>query len=220
MDDKELNRKILFIVMDDKLDELNKLFIKGVPIDIKGDLDRSILHLAAQFGSMKIIKHLIEQKFDVNIKDKYGYTPLHLTALNENSEAIQYLIKKGAKVDEAPSYIDKMTPLLYSIDNGWFLENIKTLIDNGANIKAKDANGRTPLHIAVKSGYIEIVEYLIEKGADVDTLNNRGLSALDVAKEYDNVDDIIDLLSKHKKALDEKNKLDDHAERTLFRLEA
>ena len=44
---------------------------------------------------------------------------------------------------------------------------MKSLIENGANVNAKDKNGQTALMLASQNGYTEIVEYLAEHGADV-----------------------------------------------------
>ena len=49
---------------------------------------------------------------------------------------------------------------------------IKYLIDNGANIHAKDQNGLTPLHIAAMKGDSETASALIKAGADKEANDN------------------------------------------------
>jgi ankyrin repeat protein len=44
-------------------------------------------------------------------------------------------------------------------------EVIELLVDNGADISAKDRFGFTPLSIAKKNNHTDIVKYLKEKGA-------------------------------------------------------
>ena len=44
--------------------------------------------------------------------------------------------------------------------------------EKGAQINAKDRDGLTPLHDAVKKGSLELVKLLVEKGAGIDAIDN------------------------------------------------
>ena len=46
-------------------------------------------------------------------------------------------------------------------------ETVIALIDNGADIEAKDDSGETPLHWAVERGQTETAIALINRGADI-----------------------------------------------------
>jgi len=68
------------------------------------------------------------------------------------------------------NYADGMTPLLYACKWNNF-EITRLLVENGADINARTADGNTALSIATANGNSEIYNYLIEHGA-VETRNN------------------------------------------------
>ncbi|KAJ3085408.1 hypothetical protein HDU96_005443, partial [Phlyctochytrium bullatum] len=54
---------------------------------------------------------------------------------------------------------------------------------NGANVNAKDKEGNSPLHFAVESDRLDILQVLLAKGADVDARNHERRTPLHVAAE-------------------------------------
>jgi ankyrin repeat protein len=73
---------------------------------------------------------------------------------------------------------------------------MELLINNGANINARNRSGMTPLHAAALMGQYKAVELLVNKGADVNAKNNEGITPLQIAsrKGYQS---IVTLLEKH-----------------------
>nr|QLH02045.1 pyrexia [Agasicles hygrophila] len=61
---------------------------------------RTPLHCAVGKAarSYDIIEILISYEADINAKDQYGYTPLHIAALNELSQCVEVLLYHGADV--------------------------------------------------------------------------------------------------------------------------
>jgi ankyrin repeat protein len=55
---------------------------------------------------------------------------------------------------------------------------VRRLIEDGANVNVKDENNDTPLYIAVGQGHKEIAELLISKGADVNVVRSLGYTPL------------------------------------------
>lgn len=62
--------------------------------EIKEHID-AIQHAAAAGGSVDIMKSLIQQGFEINRKDKDGWTPLHYAAAEGENDMIKYLIASG-----------------------------------------------------------------------------------------------------------------------------
>ena len=58
------------------------------------------------------------------------------------------------------------------------IEAVIQHLDDGADVDARDVDGRTPLHIATFNNYKEMAELLIAKGADVNAETVDGLTSL------------------------------------------
>ena len=54
------------------------------------------------------------------------------------------------------------------------IEILQLMVNNGADLDAKDNSGHTPLHLAVAyhTTTVDIVKYLLDEGAQFDALNN------------------------------------------------
>ena len=59
---------------------------------------------------------------------------------------------------------------------------VQSLLDQKTSLKAKDENGRTPLHLAAANGHQAVAETLLRSGADINTLDKQGKTPLDLAK--------------------------------------
>ena len=92
---------------------------------------------------------------------------IHRAVENGNIKAVKQYLAAGVDVnieDDSDRY--KFTPLLIAAQYNQ-MEIAKLLIDKGANVNVKDADGDTPLKSAAYAGHKEIVELLIAYGADV-----------------------------------------------------
>ena len=61
------------------------------------------------------------------------------------------------------------------------IQKVKQIIDEGALVNNQDADGNTPLMIAVKRNLVEMVELLFHQGADLSLVNNDGQNSFDLA---------------------------------------
>jgi ankyrin repeat protein len=84
----------------DKADIVNSLLAKGANMDVFNHDGISPVHVAAQFGSVAMMKELVDWKSIVNKKDvvtkedKYRQTPLHFASEYGKKDMVEYLIKK------------------------------------------------------------------------------------------------------------------------------
>lgn len=58
------------------------------------------MHVASNFNKLDIVKILCSKmKSDVNLKNKDGYSPLHIALWASNEEIALYLLDKGADAE-------------------------------------------------------------------------------------------------------------------------
>jgi ankyrin repeat protein len=55
--------------------------------------------LACENGHLKVVSFLQQHGADLNIKDKYGWTPLHVACEKEHLEVVSFLLLHGADVN-------------------------------------------------------------------------------------------------------------------------
>jgi len=75
------------------------------------------------------------------------------------------------------------------------LPKLKSLISSGANLDARDARGRTPLHVATYARQREAVKLLAKAGANLDQLEDDRYDAVTIASVADDVTTLTLLLS-------------------------
>jgi ankyrin repeat protein len=76
------------------------------------------------------------------------------------------------------------------------LARVRTLLNNGVAVDAKDGQGRTPLYMTASWGRKQVVQLLIDKGVDVNAKNNNGQTPLDSEVDWKH-HDIAEIIRKH-----------------------
>jgi len=109
-------------------------------------------------------------------KGKAPDISIHLAAQVGNIEGVKQHLAAGTDVNLISDGIEKTA--LHSAVQVGHKEITELLIDNGANVNAKNRIGETPLHQAVSR---EVVELLIANKAKVNTLSRLGATPLDTA---------------------------------------
>lgn len=81
-----------------RLEFVNPLLAKGVPIDAKNKNGQTALHYAATRANREAMELLLDAGASVNIEDKFGNTPLWTVALAAKGDTvlIEPMLKRGA----------------------------------------------------------------------------------------------------------------------------
>jgi hypothetical protein len=65
-----------------------------------------------------------------------------------------------------------------------FLEAVKLLVTEGADVHAVQKDGWTALHAATLAGHERVVQYLLDHGAELNAKSKYGQTALGIAEGY------------------------------------
>jgi len=150
------------------------------------------IHLAAELGSIRQVKHFLDKGVDINAANENGKTPLHLAIFSGKKSIIEFLITNGASVNAKDN--SGTTPL-HTAAYGNDVEIIGILLNHGADINVQDNYGDTPLREAARRGCTNAVEYLIKNGANVNIKNKLNQTAIFEAVWYGHKDIVEILLS-------------------------
>ena len=121
-----------------------------------------------------------EDDFEIDSKDKDGWTALMLASLNGCIESVDCLIGYGADLNASNE--EGLTALMLASQSGC-IQTVKLLRRHGAKVNVRDKSGMTALMWASLGGDSLIVDYLIEYGADLNASNEEGLTALMLASQ-------------------------------------
>ena len=140
----------------------------------------SALHLAAIPNMQRVVRWLVENGIDVDIRSEEPEPPCDWTQLTDTSVFRPF---DGSSV----------TPLMVASGEGHF-DTARTLIQLRADVSAQDSSGHAPLHYAAggywtnrQQDYVRIVELLRQHGASPRIEDEQGRRPVDLAhiKKYD-----------------------------------
>jgi hypothetical protein len=98
------------------------------------------LHIAAMYSNKEMVEFLLNNKAEANITDDSGSASLHFAIYENHYDIVELLIQRGA-MRNLPEIAD-------------------LLIKSGANINAATKGGVTPLDIAKKRNYPDLIKLL------------------------------------------------------------
>jgi len=142
------------------------------------------LHDAADIGSMKACRALINWKVDVNRADKNGYIPLFFAAKSANVKVCAYLLTHKSKINVRGK--NGQTPLDLAVRTG-NTALCDVLLDHKANMEIPDSGDKTPFFKILELGQKHMVEYFISKGMNVNATSQVGLTPLHEAAYFGRV---------------------------------
>uniref|UniRef100_A0A8C1H9P2 E3 ubiquitin-protein ligase HACE1 n=2 Tax=Cyprinus carpio TaxID=7962 RepID=A0A8C1H9P2_CYPCA len=130
-----------------------------------GRVKRSLLHIAANCGSVECLVLLLKRGANPNYQDISGCTPLHLAARNGQKKCMGRLLEYNADVNIC--------------NNEGLTATVQCLLDSGADINRPNVSGATPLYFACSHGQRDTAQILLLRGAKY-LPDKNGVSPLDL----------------------------------------
>jgi len=152
----QLDNDLLDAVRDfyGNAENVKKAIESGANVNTTDPSKRTALHRMVTLSSQKpkvaleLIQLLINKGADPNAKDDFGWTPLHIFAVQRagrDPKVLETLIDADADINAKDSR--NRTPIFYIVTIGWdpLIEfGLKSFIEKGANIfTSKDEDGET-----------------------------------------------------------------------------
>jgi uncharacterized protein len=132
-------------------------------------------HLAAQSGSVALLKWLQTEGVDLRARNDSLEMPLHYACSSNKLDAARYLLDlPGAAADAHASGTKQQTPVYYAALSGAD-SIVQLLLQRGASIDVRSAGRSTPL-MAAKTALV--VKLLLAAGADATAVDSRHCSVL------------------------------------------
>jgi ankyrin repeat protein len=174
-------------VENNNLNLVQRLIHQGTHVNSRDSQGWTALHYAALHGYSGIAADLIRLKAEINAKDIFGNTPLHILCSSLASDPIinEVMIKipwiwRIKSLSERLSEWRKMTEKVK-------IKMVDCLLKHGANINSTSEYNVTSVHRAVKFGNVHALKVLATLGVDIKAVKLSGLTPLANSAEIEEV---------------------------------
>ncbi|PVD33498.1 hypothetical protein C0Q70_04754 [Pomacea canaliculata] len=171
-----------------RLNVVRFLLDQGVSIHQRDSEGLSLLHHIAktrEYFSIDMTEHLeyfLDKGICLEDKCPNGNTPLHLAAKSDNWDLVNYLVEQGASIQDPDSegfFVLQRLAMSSSYDENQ-REFLRLVIKKGADVKARDSNGNSLLHLGGKANNWSFVLHIIQESNNLEPeeLDNDGFNLL------------------------------------------
>jgi ankyrin repeat protein len=139
-------------------------------------LGKTSLRAAAHFGRTEMVQLLLDKGLDPDVRDDWGWTPLHVAI---NPETAKALIDGGANIHAKAKDGNKA---IHSLIGENMLDSVKYLLSLGVDVDTHGKNNITPLHQAVIFNHVDGAQLLLDNGANIKAVDSNEMTCLHFAR--------------------------------------
>ena len=140
------------------LDVVKAFLAAGGDVNRTNQYGHSLIQTAAARGQLAVVRLLVELGASIS-------KALTFAAQNGNTDVVQYLLSKGADVDEVIN--DRSDTPLMSASAFGHEDVVKVLLSHGANVNARNKYGQTAAEQASWAEQKDVIELLKNAGGKV-----------------------------------------------------
>ncbi len=166
--------------------DIAELLVKSGASVNRQNGSQSPLHWAAVQDNEPLLKFLLANDADPNLENAQGETALDLAAKGNFETEVMLLLAAHARFSSSTNQV--MTTLHWATANG-NTNLIALLLRHGADVRARNAEGKTPFLLAHDQNNFQVMEFLLAHGADINAPDINGNTALHLraASEADRI---------------------------------
>lgn len=128
----------------------------GAILTARDNQGKTVLHYAAENSCAEIVRFLLDAGASATIRDNRMATPLHYASSYATPDVVKLLLDENADIEARCNL--GATPLLWSAMNRTSCETANFLLEEGANIMARDIDGLTAVDHATEREYAGVIK--------------------------------------------------------------
>lgn len=166
-------------------DRIREMIEQGADVNRPNHNGGTLIMYAVLSGEPDTVSLLLEHEARVDAVAENGWTALMIAAVKGYADIGRLLLEHGAEPNQADIYL--WTPLMRAVFEER-LQMVRLLARHQrTRVNQRGENGVTALHLAVVKGDVDSVKLLLAQGADPDIKDDSGRTALDFAKQNNNL---------------------------------
>lgn len=178
----EGNNALLNLASRTKKQSTLEYFVeKGIDANQVDEKGNNPLINASARGNEEIISYLISQTSTINTTNREGISALTRAIKFNSLEIAEILVNHGSEatvVDKKGNSLAYHLVDAYDGDMNAFKKKMEYLMQRGVDAKARQANGSTLVHNAIKKNDVELIRELLSYGIAINAKDKNGETAL------------------------------------------
>ncbi|XP_035883522.1 kinase D-interacting substrate of 220 kDa isoform X2 [Phyllostomus discolor] len=171
-----ISQSVINYVEEENIPALKALLEKCKDVDERNECGQTPLMIAAEQGSLEIVKELVKNGANCNLEDLDNWTALISASKEGHVHVVEELLRCGADVEHRD--MGGWTALMWACYKGR-TEVVELLLSHGANPSVTGLQHSVyPIIWAAGRGHADIVRLLLQNGAKVNCSDKYGTTPL------------------------------------------